>query len=181
MSTLDQSALQLLLDERDLRKLYLRYARGVDRLDAELLRDCFHEDAVITTHREELRDEFVHNIMAGLAGFKITQHLTSNIWVEVEGNHASGEAYAYANHRAPGKNGEVDTDYRWGGRYVDRFEKRDDEWRFISRVVMHDMDLVVKVDETWQPPGLGYTQGLHSTSDLVYQSSSDTGVLDPEN
>ena len=92
MSKLDQAALQILLDERDIRKLYLRYARGVDRLDAELLRDCFHEDAVITTSRAELRDDFVHNIMIGLSNFKITQHLTSNIWVEVEGSTAEGEA-----------------------------------------------------------------------------------------
>ncbi len=169
MPELDQAALQLLLDERELRKLYLRYARGVDRLDAELLRSCFQEDAQITTSSTEIRDDFVRNVMVGLSRFKMTQHVTTNIWVEVNGDTARGEAYAQANHRAPGENGEPDTDYRWGGRYVDRFGKRNGEWRFSSRVVLHDMDRVVKVDETWDPPGLGFPEGIHSTADLVYQ------------
>jgi hypothetical protein len=169
MPELDQAALQCLLDERELRKLYLRYARGVDRLDAELLRSCFHEDAQITTSSTEIRDDFVRNVMVGLSRFKMTQHVTTNIWVEVDGDTACGEAYAQANHRAPGEDGEPDTDYRWGGRYVDHFDKRNGEWRFSSRVVLHDMDRVVKVDETWDPPGLGFTEGIHSTADLVYQ------------
>jgi hypothetical protein len=168
MPELDQAALQLLLDERELRKLYLRYARGVDRLDAELLRSCFHEDAQIITSSTEIRDDFVRNVMVGLSRFKMTQHVTTNIWVEVDGDSARGEAYAQANHRAAGENGEPDTDYRWGGRYVDRFDKRNGEWRFSIRVVLHDMDRVVKVDETWDPPGLGFTEGIHSTDDLVY-------------
>ena len=81
--TTDQATLKLLLDERDLRKLYLRYARGVDRLDAELLRGCFHEDARITTARTQVRDDFVRNIMISLARYRMTQHVTTNIWVEV--------------------------------------------------------------------------------------------------
>jgi hypothetical protein len=173
MSQIDQAALTLLLDERDIRKLYLRYARAVDRLDSELLRGCFHKDAVITTSSEQVRDDFVKFVIPALSHFKMTQHVTTNIWVEVEGNSARGDAYAQANHRAPGENGGVDTDYRWGGRYVDQFEKRNGEWRFLSRVVMHDMDRVVKVNETWQPPGLGYTQGIHSTDDLVYQNKQN--------
>ena len=31
------------------------------------------------------------------------------------------------------------------------------------------MDRVVKVDEVWDPPGLGFTEGSHSTDDIVYQ------------
>jgi hypothetical protein len=166
--------LQLLLDERDLRKLYLRYARGVDRLDAELLRGCFHEDALITTSRTQVRDDFVRNVLASLARYRMTQHVTANIWVEVDGDRATGEAYALANHRAPGEGGEPDTDYRWGGRYVDRFERRNGEWRFSSRVVLHDMDRVVRVDATWDPPGLGFPEGVHSTADLVY--GGDEGI-----
>ena len=169
MPDLDQSALQRALDEIELRNLYFRYARGVDRLDPELLRSCFHEDAYITTRNREVRDDFVKNVMVGLSRFKMTQHVTTNVWVEIDGDTAKGEAYAQANHRAPGENGEPDTDYRWGGRYVDRFERRDGVWKFSDRVVIHDMARVVKVTEVWDPPGLGFTEGSHSTDDIVYR------------
>ena len=125
MPDLDPDALQRVLDETEIRNLYFRYARGVDRLDPELLRSCFHADAHITTRNREVRDDFEKNVMVGLSRFKMTQHVTTNVWVEIDGDTAKGEAYAQANHRAPGENGEPDTDYRWGGRYVDRFERRD--------------------------------------------------------
>lgn len=169
MAAPDQTALQRVLDESELRTLSFRYARAVDRLDAELLRSCFHEDAQLTTSRTEVRDDFVRNVMRGLARFRMTQHVTTNVWVEVSGDTAKGEAYAQANHRAPGENGAPDTDYRWGGRYVDRFERCEGVWKFSSRVVIHDMDRVVAVTETRDPPGPGFTEGLHSTADLVYQ------------
>ena len=174
MPELDQDALQRVLDEIEVRNLYFRYARGVDRLDPELLRSCFHEDAHITTRNREIRDDFVKNVMVGLSRFKMTQHVTTNVWVEVDGDTAKGDAYAQANHRAPGENGEPDTDYRWGGRYVDRFERRDGVWKFTDRVVIHDMDRVVKVTEVWDPPGLGFTEGSHSTDDIVYRDEGET-------
>ena len=37
---------QILLDERDIREVLLRYCRGVDRCDAELISSCYHADAV---------------------------------------------------------------------------------------------------------------------------------------
>ena len=166
MPELDQDALQRVLDEIELRNLYFRYARGVDRLDPELLRSCFHEDAHITTRNREIRDDFVKNVMVGLSRFKMTQHVTTNVWVEVEGDTAKGDAYAQANHRAPGENGEPDTDYR--------FERRDGVWKFTDRVVIHDMDRVVKVTEVWDPPGLGFTEGSHSTDDIVYRDEGET-------
>ena len=169
MPDLDQNDLQRALDEIELRNLYFRYARGVDRLDPETLRSCFHEDAHVTTRNREVRDDFVKNVMVGLSRFKMTQHVTTNVWVEIDGDTAKGDAYAQANHRAPGENGEPDTDYRWGGRYVDRFERRDGVWKFSDRIVIHDMDRVVRVDEVWDPPGLGFTEGSHSTDDIVYK------------
>ena len=37
--------LQELLDQRAIRDVVLRYCRGIDRLDLELVRDCYHPDA----------------------------------------------------------------------------------------------------------------------------------------
>ena len=45
MSGTDDSALQALLDERAIRNVVLRYCRGVDRLDEDLVRSCYHPDA----------------------------------------------------------------------------------------------------------------------------------------
>ena len=41
-----QAALRRLLDEEAIKKVHLRYCRGIDRRDWELLRSCYHPDAL---------------------------------------------------------------------------------------------------------------------------------------
>ena len=74
-----------------------------------------------------------------------TQHLVGNILVEVDGNVAYSESYWQAFHRiAKGKDfsdsggfvadhdPSIDEDVFVSGRYIDKLEKRDGEWRIIT-------------------------------------------------
>ena len=45
MAKSQDAAIAELLDERAICKVVLRYCRGVDRMDRELVRSCFHDDA----------------------------------------------------------------------------------------------------------------------------------------
>ena len=58
----------------------------------------------------------------------------------------------------------------FAGRYIDRFEERGGEWRFSSRVVVHDWSSATRLDG---PNGIpipmeGFTQGRRDRSDIVY-------------
>ena len=116
---------QRLLDEQEIRAVVLRYCRGVDRLDLELVRDCYHADAT-DEHGTFVgtRDEYVAWVGEVLTRFEGTMHLVANQLVEVVGDRARCETYGVAHHW-----GDPPEDHRrnftTGFRYVDRFERRD--------------------------------------------------------
>ena len=144
------------------------YARGIDRLDLVLVERCFHPDAVLRYGEETTPAEFAANARAGLAAYRFTQHRVGNVIIDIEGDFARCESYCLARHRIPGGDGKVETDFLWGGRYVDRFERRNGEWRILRRTVVHDYTRFDPVTETW-PGAPAFTQGRHSTDDIVYQ------------
>ncbi|MCB2109209.1 MAG: nuclear transport factor 2 family protein, partial [Rhodobacteraceae bacterium] len=41
-----QERIAALLDKEEIRDVLMRYGRGVDRADADLLRSCYHPDAI---------------------------------------------------------------------------------------------------------------------------------------
>lgn len=164
----DDPALHDLLAESAIRRLVFRYARAVDRLDADLLRSCFHADATVVTGTESDVEGFVSGVMAGLRRYRLTHHATSNLLIEVEGDRARGEAYVEARHRLPAEDGGLDRDVVFGGRYVDTYERRAGEWRIASRAVVHDWSVVAPVQERWAHAE-SFPQGRRSREDPVYR------------
>jgi 3-phenylpropionate/cinnamic acid dioxygenase small subunit len=130
--------LQELLDHHRIRQCLARYARGVDRLDDELLRSAFHEDAIdchgpFTATREEL----IGHIRPMTGDREATQHFLGQHHVELEGDTANVETYFFVVAKLPGS----DQTELVGGRYVDQFERRDGEWRISLRIVALDWQL----------------------------------------
>jgi hypothetical protein len=60
-----------------------------------------------------------------------------------------------------------------GGRYVDRFERRDGEWRIAARITVHDWSRIDPVTENFEHAGR-FRQGTRSTDDPVYRKGADT-------
>jgi hypothetical protein len=153
-----------LLDETASRQQIMqvchRYCRALDRVDEELLRSVFHPDSV---HHHDVyqgsSSDFCGYAIALLGQLERTQHHLGNVLVEVSGDVATSEAYFMAYHRlaagvsGPGMFAREDTsdaaDIFVGGRYVDRFERRNGEWRIAFRTGLHDW-------ETWQPASERY-------------------------
>jgi hypothetical protein len=136
-----QAALQEILDRAAIREVLFRYCRAADRCDEELLRTCYHADALDR-----------HGPFAGSAGdfatwvieaqrtrSIVTQHAVSNVVVELAGDVAWTESAFMATHVRPAGQGfsEPFIETFWG-RYVDRFEKRQGTWAIASREVVHD-------------------------------------------
>lgn len=153
-----------LLDEtasrQQITQLCHRYCRALDRVDEELLRSVFHPDS---THDHDIykgsSSDFCGHAIALLKVLERTQHHLGNVLVEVKGDVATSEAYFMAYHRlgagvsGPGMFEREDVssaqDVLVGGRYIDRFERRDGEWRIAHRTGVHDW-------ETWQPASERY-------------------------
>jgi ketosteroid isomerase-like protein len=126
--------LQILLDKEEIRELTYKFARGVDRLDWELVRSCYHDDAV---DRHGVFDGPVDAYVAWATENmpKFADHSThhvSNGLIEIEGDVAFSESYVLAAHRYTREDG-TQADCLCGARYVDHLERRDGTWRIVTR------------------------------------------------
>ena len=133
-------------DRREILDCIMTYCRGIDRLDADLLRSVFHPGAL---------DD--HSIFVGPAEAFVdwvidfhtthqqrTMHLITTHRCELDGDTAHAETYYLyraLNREAPFHNNSI-------GRYIDRFEKRDGRWKIAARLCTVDI-----YDETWDPDG----------------------------
>jgi hypothetical protein len=147
------ASLQRLLDEAAIKALQIRYCRGIDRMDWDLVRSCYHPDAV-DDHGEYVGgvDGFIEYCKAGTPNFLSTTHFTGNQLVEIDGDVAWAEHYARAYHRVAGGPDGPDKDLVVNCRYVDRLERRAGEWRLTKRVVIVDSERVDPVLERWVDP-----------------------------
>lgn len=119
-----------------LRQLVLAYSRACDRRDFALLRSLYHDDA-LEEHGEIFTgsaDEYVAWVEGALANWSATAHYVTNTLFEINGDQAEGETYKINYHRTLDGRQEIIT----GSRSLDRFAKRDGEWRFLGRCVTLD-------------------------------------------
>jgi 3-phenylpropionate/cinnamic acid dioxygenase small subunit len=127
---------QELLDRQAILDCVYRYARGLDRHDAQIFSSVYHEDA-IDHHGDFLgrRDEFVRWGLDLLASeWDAHTHFITNNRVDIEGDIAHSECYVLFVQRRR-DSPRVDLG---GGRYIDRLERRDGEWRVAARELVID-------------------------------------------
>ena len=156
-----------LLAKQEITDLVGRYMRGLDRLDKALLRSTFHDDA--TTDYGFFQggpDEFVEMAYNALKDHLANHHMIGQVNIDVEGEVAFGEVYFQAFHRIV-TDGE-ERDLFISGRYVDRYEKRDGEWKFAFRSEVNDW---ARNDPATDDYFQTNTQGLRGgrMDDAVYQ------------
>jgi ketosteroid isomerase-like protein len=122
-------------DRHEIRRCLLRYTRGVDRHDRDLMRSAYHEDA-IDEHGVASGgpDEFCDWAIGWHGEFQHShQHIINNTTIDLDGQSAHVETY----YTFLGDNREGPPTLAYG-RYVDRFEKRDGDWRIAHRVCINE-------------------------------------------
>jgi hypothetical protein len=125
-----------LKDREEIRDCLARYCRGVDRFDRELVLSAYHPDALdehgkFVGHREDFAEWAIgQHSDAHLSH----QHCILNHSCELHENTAHTETYFLF--VAMNRTGKPVT--MGGGRYVDRFEKRDGKWAIADRVCLRD-------------------------------------------
>ena len=124
------SRLKHLLDRQDIFDCLVRFSRGMDRFDRALFLSAFHPDAVISA------GEFVGDPISlyGWArnlheqGQSATHHNLLNHSCDLDGDTAHTETY----YLFVGRNRD-ETNWMAGGRYLDRLERREEEWKIALR------------------------------------------------
>jgi hypothetical protein len=131
MSQTDQAArIQQMLDRQDILDCLTRFSRGLDRLDREIFLSAFHTDAVCAA------GPFVGGPVAlwdwsskmHEQGQYATQHNLLNHTCEITGDTAHTETY----YQFAARNRD-DSNWIAGGRYIDRLERREGEWKIALR------------------------------------------------
>ena len=124
--------------EESIRQAVLRYSRGLDRLDLEVMSSAFHDDAtddhgVFVGPARELCERVVQSHRR----YAATMHCVLNHTIDVVNDgHATGEVYTVAYLVR-------DTDSvryldSWWGRYLDIYECRSGRWAITHRVCVHE-------------------------------------------
>jgi hypothetical protein len=132
---LSQQQLQELFDKQALHDNLMRYARGVDRMDAELIKSTYWPEST-DDHGGYIGpgQEWAQAALAWRDRNYSVNHHVSNVLSEIEGNRAKRESMfiCVVNFKDPAV-----TMFQ-AGRYRDLCEKRDGEWRVLCRVCVWD-------------------------------------------
>jgi len=126
--------LRALLDKQAIYDAMMRYCRGVDRCDEELMGSIYHEGArAFATSASEFVKHFVPDNRAATT---FTVHAIANFTIDLDGDRAHSEAYfiTYAGRDDDGR----DVIDAFCGRYIDQWERRDDRWGVTVRDVVHE-------------------------------------------
>jgi hypothetical protein len=124
----------------EIHSLIHRYARAVDRIDAELGYSIFHPDATADY------DDFYKGTARGAIdaicethrGLLAHSHQITTVNIAIDGERAGSEACHFATIRAQVDGKLVHSTFL--GRYVDRWSRRDGRWAIDHRQVLRDLD-----------------------------------------
>jgi hypothetical protein len=127
-----------MLDEFALRKLVHGYCRAVDRGDMDTLRGLYHRDAEDDhgAFSSGSVEDFLRTLTDSRPHLRSMQHHITTTNFAIDGERAEGEVYSIATHTFAAGNGE--TEVILGGRYLDKYEKRDGAWKFTERRIVTD-------------------------------------------
>ncbi|TCU57904.1 SnoaL-like protein [Novosphingobium sp. PhB57] len=156
--THSEQAIDAVISRQQIADVTMAYCRGVDRADPHLLSEVFHEDASVVSgvfngNGRDFASEICRLVESA---YEQTFHSIANQWIEVEGDGAVGETYVIA---VSTSRGDEKTDTLTGGRYVDRFERRDGRWAIADRTFVLD----------WarsEPSTRDMTGGMYAALDL---------------
>lgn len=133
-----QQRLQEAADRLEIMALSGRYMRGLDRLDAEALGGVFWPDAWLEYGiYTGAAAPFVSFCMEALRTHGANHHMLGQMNIELAGSEAFGEIYYQAYHRTFAEDGAA-RDLFISGRYIDRYEQREGQWRIAYRSELVD-------------------------------------------
>ncbi len=157
-----------LLAEQAIRQAVTAYSRGCDRCDLDIFKSAFHNDAEVKYGTYDGHyEKFCEDIVEGNLTLQDTSHtiINEHYTIDTASNKASGEIYVLAFWAVGGHN------YTCSGRYIDKYESRNDDWRITFRQYVYDWSRTTEYcgdDPNKLFEGLIY-RGTQNKNDLSYK------------
>lgn len=186
-----------LIDRKDIYHVLTTYCRALDRCDVDLMKSVYWEDGyddhgIFSGNAQEFAEFIIKEIQKL---FEVTMHAIMNVHMEVDGDVACTEAYLFAYHRVRGDQDQVEklfgsrymSGFDWkkvagvphvflyGGRYIDRFERRDGIWKIKRRQVCMDWNHNEISTAIWDQGIFAELtmRGIHGHEDPVFLNRTD--------
>lgn len=161
-----------MLDKQAITDLLYAYCNAADRHDNEKMRSLYHEDAV-DDHGAFFKGaamDFIDHLPDIQKNMQILHHNLTTINIALDGDYAEGEVYVLAFHQVMTEEGAIDV--LIGGRYLDKYEKREGIWKFSYKAVLADWVKISEPSEVnLQHP---FVQGSHIGTPGPKDPSYDT-------
>jgi len=161
-----------MLDKQAITDLLYAYCNAADRHDNEKMRSLYHEDAV-DDHGAFFKGaamDFIDHLPDIQKNMQILHHNLTTINIALDGDYAEGEVYVLAFHQVATEEGAIDV--LIGGRYLDKYEKRQGIWKFSYKAVLADWVKISEPSEVnLQHP---FVQGSHIGTSGPKDPSYDT-------
>jgi hypothetical protein len=173
--------LQAIVDKSEIVELLTSFARGVDRIDENLLRTVLHSDATIDLGPGVFQgsgSDYVHWIIGVLQNIRSSHHLIGNVRVELDGDAALVESYFQAHIRVEKAVGREDVFQ--GGRNLDRFERRPSGpsgvWKIVHRKQILDWVRTEAVSDIFYHQNPDALWSYRTKTDPSYQMAQFPGT-----
>ncbi len=121
-------------DRLAIQEVIAMHCRGVDRASAEILMSCYWPEAEVDYGAYKgPAHSFCGPLAEAIRRYENTQHIISNVLIEIDGAKARTETYVTAHHYLAG---DPDTEMTYIGRYLDQMQKRDGVWKIAYRKIV---------------------------------------------
>jgi len=143
------------------------HCRGLDRLDKEAIQCAYWPDAEVDYGSYKGSAQVFAELVVGALGqaYELTRHSISNTLVNLTGHLARCESSVHAAHLLVGAREEL----LFYGRYLDRLEKRQGQWKILHRQVVMDWSKRLPVqDERNGEAFADLAKGAHVGIDPLY-------------
>lgn len=153
-----------------------RNSRGNDRFDVDLVTSSYHDDGIHELGQKEIsgREYGEHANTAHGRLFDANLHNVTMHMCEIDGDVAHAESYSLGIFLDQGG----ETGRILAGRYIDRLEKRDGQWRIALRRATVEIALEGKatLPNGAALPGSGYLRGNRDRTDPSYERPLAAGT-----
>lgn len=176
--TVQERSLDALFDRQEIHDVLVKYARGVDRGDADLVAAAYHPDAV-EDHGGTFKgpaSDYVEMLREVLPNAPRMSHIITNIIIELDGDKALTECYFLTFSRRETREDSFDSFTL--ARAIDNFEKRDGAWRIAHRRIAWEWNHEMPLRETWgrgaiAPDPSKLVRGDKKPHDILYKDPED--------
>ncbi|BCN80912.1 nuclear transport factor 2 family protein [Prescottella equi] len=156
-----------LIDKQEITEVLYRYARAVDRKDFDRVADCYFPDA-IDNHGGYIGTVagLIEDMKSRHATIDSSLHYVTNVLIDLDGDTADVESYCLCYLRqASAVAGGPQSRATVKCRYVDRFERRDGQWRIADRIVVFDESVTDEIVDALSP---SWVRSRRSFEDPVF-------------